>query len=64
MMMSLMLQNEDMKYSLPTRWEMYGIFRGKSEYGRRSRYQARMNRNDAYLAAKGKSKPIKHGERS
>jgi len=42
-------------------WELPHLSKAKTEHGRAPRWGAKMNRNDAFLARRGKGKPIKKG---
>lgn len=58
-----------MNYTYPLRdpgfkWEMPHLSKSKTEHGRTPKWGAKMNRNDAFLARRGKGKPIKNGASS
>ncbi len=49
---------------IPFQWAFTSHRREKTEHGRAPRWGAKKNRNDAFLASRGKGKPIKNGARS
>lgn len=54
----MMTSNYEM---IPFRWELYSHRREKTEHGRAPKWGAKPNRNDAFLARRGKGKPIRYG---